>query len=103
VAQARKALNFDARRNCAILKKLSVNGFFVCVKWGERAGRRGREEPEVERRKDSRTLGSHSEPATLVTLASYAGRNFETESAVSHKLRSDVERKARAVTVVVLV
>jgi len=23
-----------------------------------------------------------SEPATLVTLASYAGRNFETESAV---------------------
>lgn len=101
MAHARKAGNFDAKRNCAILKKLSVNGFFVCVKWGERAGQRGRESRK--RRKDSRTLGSHSEPATLVTLASYAGRNFETESAVSHKLRSDVERKARAVTVVVLV
>jgi hypothetical protein len=45
-----------------------------------------------------------SEPATLVTWTSYAGRNFETESAVSIltslHLRS---HKARAVTVVVLV
>jgi hypothetical protein len=43
--QTPPALNFDAKRNCAILKKLSVNGFFVCLKWDGRAGQRGREEP----------------------------------------------------------
>lgn len=69
--------NFDLGKNCAILKKLSVSRFPVCRMDGrvQAVWLRGNE--------CAAGIRNRIGPATLVTLTNYAGRNFETESAVS--------------------
>lgn len=98
-----KRLSFDGWENCVILKKLSITRLSACwfgvEEWRE--GGADREEPEVRfSEQDSRPLElDRIGSATLATLAGYADRNFETESAVPWSLGGMRGLKARSVTV----
>ena len=92
-----RGVSFDARKNCVILKKLSVKRFSSVCSRAEEGGRRGRESRK--RRKDSRTLDRirslrHSSPRRAMRAGtSKRNRLFPGGSA------SGAELKARSVTV----